>query len=100
MRAIRRSIYRRNSLFDAESEQAFDLGALHTVFRAAGFEVVDEVSAGLLSYVLHYNPDAFPRLNVGGERTVRAAFALDALLWRTWVARQVSFATISLWRLR
>ena len=53
---------------------------------------------GLASYVLYYNPDAFPSLNLGGERAVRTAFALDRPFFRTPIGRFFSFATLSLWR--
>ena len=67
-------------------------------FKDAGYEKVDEVYPGLLAYVLYYNPDAFPALNIGGGSLVRLLFCLDRLFWTTWVGRKMSFATMSLWR--
>ncbi len=97
-RRIRQRIYEKNALFDQESEQGFDLVDLDGIFLRAGFEKAHQVFPGLLSYVLFYNPDAFPWLNVGGQTTVRTAFAVDKFFWRTWLGRKLSFATITLWR--
>jgi SAM-dependent methyltransferase len=97
-RAIRERIYRRNSLFDADTERAYELTDLNAAYRRAGFAVVDQMYPGLLSYVLYYNPDAFPGLNLGGERCVRAAFALDRPFFRSPPGRYFSFATLSLLR--
>jgi SAM-dependent methyltransferase len=95
-RKIRQRIYRRNSLFDADTEQAYELAELNAAYRGAGFRVVDQIYPGLVSYVLYYNPDAFPKLNLGGARCVRTAFAIDRPFFRTAVGRYLSFATLSL----
>lgn len=97
-RYARRRIYSSNDLFDADTEQGFEYRDLHRHFRDAGFREVDQVFPGLLAYVLYYNPDAFPILNVGGTGLVRASFALDRLFWSNWIGRKLSFATIGLWR--
>jgi len=97
-RKIRKSIYKNNAIFDEETEQGFELSDLEAQFERAGFEKVDQVFAGLLAYVLFYNPDAFPILNLGGKWLVRVTFWLDRLIWRTWLAKKLSFATITLWR--
>ena len=97
-RRMRQRIYERNKLFDEQTEQGFDLDHLDAMFEQAGFEKADQVFPGLLAYVLYYNPDAFPALNVGGKLGVRIAFFFDRLLWRTWLAKKLSFATITLWR--
>jgi len=94
----RRCIYRKNPLFDQETERDFSLRELFGFFRAAGFELADVMYPGLLSYVLYYNPDAFPALNVGGARMVRASYAIDRLFMRASVGRAFSFATLALWR--
>lgn len=98
VRWVRDSIYRSNDIFDEESERGFALSELNGLFAAAGFELVDQMYPGLLSYVLFYNPDAFPLLNRGGPSLVRAAFALDRPFLRSWPGRKLSFATLSLWR--
>ena len=97
-RMVRESIYRRNALFDRETERAFAVEDLAGMFEAAGLTCVRMLWPGLLSYVLYYNPDAFPWLNVGGARTVRLAFALDRPFMRSPIGRALSFATLSLWR--
>lgn len=99
-RRARNRIYESNALFDEQTEQGFELGALDEMFEQAGFEKVKQAYPGLLSYVLYYNPDAFPALNIGGGAAVRAAFGLDRLFWRTWVGGKLSFATITLWQLK
>jgi SAM-dependent methyltransferase len=96
--AIRRSIYRRNALFDAGTERGFSVSELTALFTGVGLEPVDIMYPGLLSYVLHYNPDAFPALNRGDTRAVRFLFALERPLMRSRLARVLSFATLSLWR--
>lgn len=95
---IRERIYRKNSLFDADTERAFELDELNSVFRAKGFSLVDQIYPGLLSYVLYYNPDAFPKLNFGGVKMVKALFRLDSIFFRSYIGKKLSFATLSLWR--
>jgi len=97
-RKVRQIIYKRNEIFDEGTEQGFDLGNLDAQFENAGFEKVDQVFPGLVSYILYYNPDAFPMLNIGGERLVRITFWFDHLIWRTLLAKKLSFATITLWK--
>ncbi len=97
-RTVRRAIYKRNSLFDAETERAFDLEPFNAMFRDAGLEVVDQIYPGLSAFVMYYNPDAFPLLNVGGTRLVRWMFSVDKMFFRNWIGRRLSFATITLLR--
>jgi len=95
-RLVREKIYMANSLFDPETERAFDLLPLNDRFRQAQFRIVDQVYPGLLSYVLFYNPDAFPKLNVGGKGLVKILFNFDRLFFRNMVGRKLSFATLTL----
>lgn len=97
-RRVRHNIYRSNPIFDNETERGFELGELNDMFVNAGMSRVDQVYPGLLAYVLYYNPDAFPQLNLGGKTAVKASFGLDRLFWRTWLAKKLSFATITLWQ--
>lgn len=97
-RYARERVYARNALFDEQTEQAFVIGDYVKMFQAAGLEQAYVIYPGLLSYVLYYNPDAFPALNVGSTRIVRALFALEKPFLRTRLARALSFATLSLWR--
>ena len=97
-RRIRQRIYKSNDLFDDDTEQGFEYCDLDHYFKSAGYEKVDEVYPGLLAYVLYYNPDAFPALNVGGKFVVKSLFAIDRIFWGNWLGRKLSFATMSLWR--
>ena len=97
-RWTRRRVYNANRLFDADTEQGFEYRDLQHHFENAGFEKVDEVYPGLLAYVLYYNPDAFPMLNIGGKFLIKSLFAFDRLFWANGIGRKLSFATISLWR--
>jgi len=96
-RRIRQRIYKSNDLFDAGTEHGFEYHDLDRYFKLAGYEKVDQVYPGLLAYVLYYNPDAFPVLNVGGKFLVKSLFAIDRLFWDNWLGRKLSFATMSLW---
>jgi SAM-dependent methyltransferase len=97
-RAIRERIYRRNDLFDAETERGFEYVELCQIFESVGFKKVDEVFPGLLAYILYYNPDAFPSLNFGHPNLAKLLFSLDRLIWTSYLGRKLSFATISLWQ--
>lgn len=97
-RAARSVIYRRNSLFDEETERAFPVNDLLSIFTGAGLAPVSVLYPGLMSYVLYYNPDAFPFLNVGGERLVSTIYAVDRLFIQNFIGRTLSFATLSIWR--
>lgn len=95
---VREAIYRRNPLFDAETERGFGMAELTGLFERAGLVCEDICHPGLLAYVLYYNPDAFPRLNRGGPGLVRAIYALERPFLRTSLARWLAFATLSVWR--
>ncbi|MBL0422267.1 class I SAM-dependent methyltransferase [Ramlibacter sp. AW1] len=97
-RRTRQRIYASNPLFDVDTEQGYERQDLLAHFQKAGYEKIDEIAAGLISYVLWYNPDAFPALNRGGQALVRTMFGLDRCFWDSAVGRKLSFATISLWR--
>jgi SAM-dependent methyltransferase len=94
----RQSIYRKNGLFDSRTERAFDLTDLNRFYQEAGFRIEDQIYPGLLSYILYYNPDAFPFLNFGTQRVVKSLFSLDSLFFRSLVGRKLSFATLTLLR--
>lgn len=96
--AVRKAIYRRNSLFDAATEQDFAVSELFGIFQGAGLELTDAMFPGLLSYILYYNPDAFPGLNLGNANTVERLFRIERPLTRSPVGRFLSFATLSLWK--
>ena len=96
-RWVRENIYKSNSLFDPTTERSFAVDELFKMFGDAGLKPLKVRYPGLLSYVLYYNPDAFPALNVGGRWLVDATFALDRLLYANAVGRFLSFATLSIW---
>ena len=93
---IREEIYRRNSLFDRETEQDFALRELNDLYRANNFTIIDQIYPGLLCYALHYNPDAFPLLDIGSGGITRFLFHVDKLFFRNGVGRKLSFATLTL----
>lgn len=97
-KTVRELIYNRNSLFDAQTERGSGIDELFGMFERAGLSRADVTYPGLLAYILYYNPDAFPFLNIGGARTVKTIYGIDRLFTRTSVGRALSFATLSLWR--
>ncbi|MGM5025774.1 class I SAM-dependent methyltransferase [Tardiphaga sp. 862_B3_N4_1] len=96
-RMVRERIYKDNSLFDEQTERAFPVSTLETLFTDAGLRPKFICHPGLLSYVLYYNPDAFPALNVGGKSLVDATYAFDKLFYRNAIGRALAFATLSVW---
>jgi len=99
-RRARQRIYETNELFDNDTEQGFERSDLMNQFENSGYELIDEVSPGLAAYVMYYNPDAFPQLNIGGLVMVKTLFYIDRWFWSNWIGRKMSFATITLWRLK
>lgn len=95
---IREYIYKHNKLFDEQTERAFSLPELFQMFKSANLSLVDVMYPGLLAYVLYYNPDAIPALNIGGVRWVKAIHAMDRIFYRTIIGRWLSFATLTLWQ--
>lgn len=93
---IREKIYVKNDFFDNETEQAFELKKLNKLFKDHNFKIIDQIYPGLLSYVLFYNPDVFPFLNVGKKWLVKLFFSIDKLFFRNLIGKKMSFATISL----
>jgi SAM-dependent methyltransferase len=96
-RRAREAIYRRNTFFDEATERAFRAADLIAMFRAANLRPLSISYPGLLSYVLYYNPDAFPFLNIGGRRLVKAIYSFDKLFYKTPIGCFFSFATLSIW---
>lgn len=94
---VRKKIYKSNDLFDEETERDFSVIELKGIFEAASMSPLCVNYPGLVSYVLFYNPDAFPFLNVGGEWLVKATFFIDRFLYRSRLGGWLSFATLSVW---
>jgi len=97
-KSVREAIYRRNAIFEPTTERAFEVRELFSMFEQAGFRRVDVLYPGLLGYVLYYNPDAFPSLNLGTPWLVSRLWKLERPFMRSWLARKCSFATLSLWQ--
>lgn len=95
---LREVVYRSNPMFDHQSEQAFLVKQLLNIFQQSGLVLRDIIYPGLISYVLYYNPEAFPDLNIGGRRMVRSLFTIERLFMRSLIGRVLSFATLSLWQ--
>jgi SAM-dependent methyltransferase len=93
---IREKVYKSNSIFDEETEGDYKLLDLNKFYKNAGFEIKDQIYPGLLSYILYYNPDAFPWLNIGGTKLVKLIFKMDKLFFRNFIGKKFSFATLSL----
>lgn len=93
---IRERIYKKNEFFDNDTERAFELVKINQAFLDHNFKVIDQIYPGLLSYILYYNPDAFPILNKGSGKLVKAFFNFDKLFFRNFIGRKLSFATLTL----
>lgn len=93
---VRNIIYRRNHLFDEGTERAFSLKQFNRIFTRNGLRVKKQYYPGLLSYILYYNPDAFPILNIGNEKTVECIFKVERRLYDNFIGRLFSFCTFSI----
>lgn len=97
LKKIRSLIYRKNNIFDDITEKAFATRELHKLFSTNDLKVIDVLYPGLLAYILWFNPDAFPFLNVGSLSFVSRLSRLESkFLWRTRLAYYASFATLSI----
>lgn len=94
---VREFIYSKNSIFDEETERAFSVFELESFFQKTGLKKHYQFYPGLLSYVLYYNPYAFPFLNKGGTLGVDLAFGLDRIFMHNFLGRFLSFATLTIW---
>ncbi len=97
-KAVRDKIYNRNKIFDAETERAFGVDELSSMFLEAGLEKHKILYPGLLAYIMYYNPYAFPWLNIGGTGLMKAIYAIDKLFFTNIIGRTMSFATLSIWK--
>ena len=96
IKKIRDIIYKRNPLFDRETERSFSLKEINDMYKRCNLKIVDQIYPGLLSYVLYYNPDAFSRLNKGRSGIVKFLFSIDKCFFRNFFGRHFSFATLTL----
>ncbi len=88
-------VYKLNAFFDDATEHDFSLGQLNNMYRAAGLRIYRQYYPGLLGYILWYNPDAFPLLNIGTESLVKRVFNFEKKLISGKYGRFVSFTTFS-----
>jgi SAM-dependent methyltransferase len=95
---IRKKIYEKSDFFDAETEQDFAVTELNAHFLREGLSLKRQTYPGLLPYVLYYNPDVFPLLNIGGGVLVKLLTMLEKPFWSTRLAKFFSFATLSCWQ--
>lgn len=93
---VRKKIYSSNDIFDDETESDYKLSLLNSYYCQAGFSIEDQIYPGLISYILYYNPDAFPFLNIGGSFFINLFFRFDKLFFRNKIGQKMSFATLSL----
>jgi len=91
---IRNLIYKNNKIFEENTERAFNDLELMQYFKKSNLLVVDKMYVGLLSYILYYNPDAFPYLNIGNTKIVNFFFKIDSFFFRNRIGRFFSFATM------
>lgn len=96
IKIVRNMIYRKNHLFDEETERAFSLKQYNRMFIKNGFQIKKQYYPGLLGYILYYNPDAFPLLNVGSEKTVKRIFNAEKRLYDHLFGKLFSFCTFSI----
>ncbi len=92
-RAARNHIYKHNDLFEEESEKAFEFSEYNELLKKAKFKIIYQIYPGLLGYILYYNPDAFPSLNIGPVIFAKFLGYLDLFLSKTIIGKYFSFAT-------
>lgn len=95
---VREAIYRKNAIFDDQTERSFSTSELRELFTSAGLQEVRTFYPGLSAYIFYYNTYAFPFLNRGGSNFVDFFFRIDRLIMNTLLGKALSFATVSIWR--
>lgn len=95
---IRDYVYKKNVIFDEKTERAFEINELKSFFTNANLKPISVQNAGLLAYILYYNPYAFPLLNKGSPSFVRLLNFIDSLFILNKIGEFFSFATVSAWR--
>lgn len=95
VRGVRSLIYKKNHIFDEETEKDFSLKELNRMYNEAGFTIKKQFYPGLLAYILYYNPDAFPGLNLGKTGMVKRLFAWENRLYSNFIGKFFSFCTFS-----
>jgi SAM-dependent methyltransferase len=93
---IRERIYKKNMIFEENSEKGFELLEYNKLLIQSGFKIRKQFYPGLMGYVLFYNPDAFPFLNKGSSSLASFLSKVDWILGKTFLGRKFSFATWSI----
>ena len=93
---IRDYIYKRNEIFDYETEKGFKLNELNKSYNLNNLDIVNQDYFGCLCYVLYYNPDAFPYLNKFGKYLLKPLFKLEKFFFKSFIFKKISFATFSI----
>ena len=93
---IRDYIYKKNDIFDYETEKGFKMNELNKLYNLKGLNVVNQDFFGCLCYVLYYNPDAFPYLNKFGKYLLRPLFKFEKFFFKSFFFKKISFATFSI----
>ncbi len=96
MRWARKQIYKKNAIFEENTERAFELKDYNTLLRSSGYKIMKQSYPGLLGYILFYNPDAFPWLNIPIMWIVKLLVNLDISLGNSGFGKYLSFATWTL----
>lgn len=94
---VREFVYRKNEIFDHDTERDFSVSELESFFEDAGLNSQFKFYPGLLAYVLYYNPYAFPLLNKGNESLVEKIFNLEKCFYENAIGRSLSFCTLTVW---
>ncbi|PML80848.1 class I SAM-dependent methyltransferase [Enterovibrio norvegicus] len=95
---VREYIYKKNEIFDHDTERDFSVKELEFFFEEAGLKNQFKFYPGLLAYILYYNPYAFPRLNKGSEKTVERIFSIESAFYENFIGRALSFCTLTVWK--
>lgn len=97
-KAIREYTYKHDDFFDETTEKDFTTDELNSLMADANLRPVFQFYPGLLAYVLWYNPDVFPKLNIGSMPFVKFYVNIEKKIWSTRFSRFFSFATYSLFQ--
>jgi SAM-dependent methyltransferase len=95
-KSIRKFVYKKNPMFDCQSESGFALSCLDSIYSSCRFKIIDQIYPGLVSYILYFNPEAFGFLNIGNGNTVKRLFHIEKSFFRSPLGRKLSFATLTL----
>ncbi|NBI57905.1 methyltransferase domain-containing protein [Lachnospiraceae bacterium] len=87
--------YIKNINFDEKTERRFSLKELNHIYSSCGLRIKTQMNAGLLAYLLWYNPNAFPFLNKGNSTLIKKVYRFDRLFMYNCIGRLLSMATFS-----